>query len=109
MGIETPDEYICPIGMEIMLDPVVCADGFSYERTNIARWLTHNVRSPKTNLPLEWRQVIPNRNLKIAIDGFLEGHAVKARVMEEERSPCSRGDDTLDINSPLRSHASSED
>jgi hypothetical protein len=79
--LEVPDEYTCPIGMDIMLDPVVCADGFSYERTNIAKWLIHNVRSPRTNLPLEWRQVIPNRNLKAAIDSFLERHAVKSQPL----------------------------
>ena len=35
--------FLCPIGREIMRDPVTCADGHSYERDNIERWLaTHN-------------------------------------------------------------------
>jgi hypothetical protein len=30
-----PDAYLCPISCEIMHDPVVTADGFTYERARI--------------------------------------------------------------------------
>ena len=32
---EIPDAYLCPISCEIMDDPVVTADGFTYERARI--------------------------------------------------------------------------
>jgi hypothetical protein len=30
--------YFCPISMEMMEDPVVAADGHSYERAEIEKW-----------------------------------------------------------------------
>ena len=65
---EASEEYKCPILFEVMNEPVICADGFSYERSAIEFWLRSHNTSPKTNLPLEHRNVIPNRNLKILID-----------------------------------------
>jgi hypothetical protein len=34
-------------------DPVICADGHSYERDAITRWLAAHNTSPKTNARLE--------------------------------------------------------
>ena len=40
---EPPAEYLCPISMRTMVDPVVTADGQTYERTFIEEWLrTHS-------------------------------------------------------------------
>lgn len=62
--------FICPISFEIMRDPVICADGHSYERENIERWLRINPCSPKTNLPLPNTILIPNHNLRAAIQAW---------------------------------------
>ncbi len=32
METEIPNEYICPISMDIMSDPVICEDGYTYDR-----------------------------------------------------------------------------
>lgn len=38
--MEIPNEFMCPISMQIMYDPVLCAgDGFAYERKCIEKWL----------------------------------------------------------------------
>ena len=63
-----PAEYLCPIVMDVMTDPVICADGFTYERSAIDEWLRSHNTSPKTNEQLETRNLIPNRNLKILIE-----------------------------------------
>ncbi|XP_051562234.1 WD repeat, SAM and U-box domain-containing protein 1 isoform X1 [Myxocyprinus asiaticus] len=64
----TPDEYLCPITREIMKDPVIAADGYSYEREAIESWITTKSRtSPMTNLPLQTTLLTPNRTLKMAI------------------------------------------
>ena len=55
-----------------MTDPVVAADGHSYERANIATWLESNDSSPITNLKLEHKQLIPNITLKSTILSHLE-------------------------------------
>uniref|UniRef100_A0A668AQP7 WD repeat, SAM and U-box domain-containing protein 1 n=1 Tax=Myripristis murdjan TaxID=586833 RepID=A0A668AQP7_9TELE len=67
-GSEAPDEFLCPITRELMKDPVIAADGYSYEREAIKSWLTaKNKSSPMTNLPLQTTLVTPNRSLKMAI------------------------------------------
>ena len=68
-----PLRYICPIGYEVMVDPVVCADGHTYERSNIERWLKQSDRSPKTNLSLRNTELFPNLALKEAIEEAVLG------------------------------------
>ncbi|XP_028249540.1 WD repeat, SAM and U-box domain-containing protein 1-like isoform X1 [Parambassis ranga] len=65
---ETPDEFLCPITRELMKDPVIAADGYSYERESIESWIRgKNKTSPMTNLPLQTTMLTPNRFLKMAI------------------------------------------
>ncbi|XP_071379119.1 WD repeat, SAM and U-box domain-containing protein 1-like [Centroberyx affinis] len=67
-GSEAPDEFLCPITRELMKDPVIAADGYSYEREAIESWIrAKNKSSPMTNLPLQTTLVTPNRSLKMAI------------------------------------------
>ena len=66
----TPPSFCCPITHEVMHDPVIAADGHTYERVAIARWLKHHGTSPSTNLRLKHRGVIPNHSLRSAILDF---------------------------------------
>ncbi len=43
-----PDNFICPITQSIMVDPVICDDGITYERSAITQWLSSNNTSPVT-------------------------------------------------------------
>ena len=63
-------EYYCPITKEIMDDPVVAADGRSYERAAIEKWLLTKNTSPSTNLPLTSNNLIPNIQLKNLIQDY---------------------------------------
>merc|ERR1711939_680793 len=66
-----PDEYICPITLDIMIDPVMAMDGFTYERSEIEDWFKNgNNTSPKTNETLHCDMLIPNKNLKILIEEY---------------------------------------
>ena len=66
-----PDEYICPITLDIMTDPVMAIDGFTYERSEIEDWFRKgNKTSPKTNETLNSHILIPNKNLKILIEEY---------------------------------------
>jgi hypothetical protein len=58
------DVFKCPISMDIMIDPVIAADGQNYERTNIARWLLNNNKSPMTGEILVHKCLVENRILK---------------------------------------------
>ena len=51
----------------------LAADGFSYERREIQAWFDRGKRtSPKTNEELPHTFLVPNNNLKSAIQDFLE-------------------------------------
>lgn len=66
-----PPDYLCPVTLELMEDPVVAADGFTYDRSSIQRWLDLQKRtSPKTGLPLSSGILIPNSNIKLLIESY---------------------------------------
>lgn len=66
--MEIPDEYICPITLEIMVDPVICEDGYTYEKKSILQLRTSI--SPMTRQLIDITKLIPNRALKHAIIRF---------------------------------------
>ena len=43
------DIYHCPITQQLMVQPVVAADGHHYEKDAIARWFASKRTSPRTN------------------------------------------------------------
>jgi len=55
-----------------MLDPCVCADGQSYERRAIERWLVRHNTSPLTGEKLASKELRPNFALKSLISEFRE-------------------------------------
>ena len=55
-----PPEIVCPITDEIMRDPVIAADGHTYERRAITEWFTRNDTSPITNAVLDHTNLTPN-------------------------------------------------
>lgn len=46
MDEEIEEEFICPISQEMMSDPVVAADGVTYERESIHKWFQKHNTSP---------------------------------------------------------------
>ena len=71
-AMEAPVDFFCPITQEMMVDPVICADGHSYERAAISQWLSSHATSPKTNAQLEHTNLIPNHTLRGSIEQFRE-------------------------------------
>jgi ribosomal protein S25 len=68
---EIPEEYICPVTQDIMVDPVIAQDGHTYERKNITEWVEKHGTSPITREPLSKDIIIPNRVLKSQIEQYL--------------------------------------
>ncbi|KAF0928612.1 hypothetical protein E2562_006053 [Oryza meyeriana var. granulata] len=60
-----PAHFICPISQEVMREPCIAADGFTYEAEAIINWFDegHEV-SPMTKQPLVHRELIPNFALR---------------------------------------------
>ncbi|KAH0469558.1 hypothetical protein IEQ34_001116 [Dendrobium chrysotoxum] len=68
-----PSYFICPIFQEIMKNPHIAADGFTYDEEALRIWFNngHNT-SPMTNLKLPNSNLIPNRALRSAIQEWLQ-------------------------------------
>ena len=45
-----PNEWLCPITLSIMRNPVIASDGHSYEKSAIEEWFMRSNHSPKINL-----------------------------------------------------------
>ncbi|KAJ3681242.1 hypothetical protein LUZ60_015731 [Juncus effusus] len=71
---QVPSQFICPIYQEIMEDPHIAADGFTYEGEAIMRWLNSHNTSPMTNLALPHQNVIQNITLRSTIQDWLQKH-----------------------------------
>ncbi|ELU10109.1 hypothetical protein CAPTEDRAFT_93086 [Capitella teleta] len=71
-----PDEYLCPITRELMTDPVMASDGYTYEREAIISWINSGQsNSPMTNAPLLTSDLTPNRSLKMLVSRFIQENA----------------------------------
>ena len=67
-----PGMPCCPITGQPMIDPVVAADGHTYERTAIARWLCTSNRSPLTGGILAHSELVPNYLLLSSYESKLQ-------------------------------------
>uniref|UniRef100_A0A0A9ESJ6 RING-type E3 ubiquitin transferase n=1 Tax=Arundo donax TaxID=35708 RepID=A0A0A9ESJ6_ARUDO len=71
-----PSYFICPILQDVMREPLIAADGFTYEAEAIREWLDSGHRtSPMTNLELPHRDLLPNHGLRSAIQEWLQTNA----------------------------------
>ena len=86
MAAETNYAAICPITQEVMNDPVICADGHSYERASVEMWLLSHNTSPATNVPLAHTNLVPNHALRNLI---YEARGLRQPVTLEEHAQIS--------------------
>ena len=79
--LEIPENYLCPILQEPMKDPVVAADGHSYERTAIEQWFKGGSRiSPMTGARLAHTTLIDNIRLKAVISDFIKKYPIEIQT-----------------------------
>ncbi|CAA0412230.1 unnamed protein product [Arabidopsis thaliana] len=76
---DIPSVFMCPILQEVMKNPHVAADGFSYELEAIQEWLSmgHDT-SPMTNLRLDYQMLTPNHTLRSLIQDWHSKRAAQA-------------------------------
>jgi U-box domain len=74
---EIPNELICPISHNLLVNDPVCArDGYTYEREHIEAWFamkggkTGSVRSPMADMILDDLTLIPNASIKSMARNF---------------------------------------
>ncbi|KAF1351667.1 hypothetical protein EJ07DRAFT_168877 [Lizonia empirigonia] len=93
---QIPTEFLCPISSEIMEDPVMTVDNFTYERKNIERWFHNKKTSPLTNIALSSLDLRHDAQIKQKIDAYVQGTDVYAK------HPATTVQ-TVSIKSPLES------
>ena len=71
-----PSEFLCPINLNVMQDPVACPDGNTYERNAILAWKRHAevtgtpFTSPLTGERMGHGAMYPNYIIKSMISAF---------------------------------------
>ena len=85
VGSEVTD-FCCPVGLQLMREPVMLEDGRSYEKAEIDKWFQQQARegkpfsSPMTRAPVSTKLVV-NLNLKNAIDAAVEAKQAELRKL----------------------------
>ncbi|XP_042476839.1 U-box domain-containing protein 14-like [Macadamia integrifolia] len=73
-----PDDFRCPISLELMKDPVIVSTGQTYERSCIQKWLDAGHKTcPKTQQTLVHTALTPNYVLKSLIAQWCENNGVE--------------------------------
>ncbi len=69
---EIPKEFLCPITLSIMKNPVLMTDGQTYEKSAIEKYLEISTLSPLTKQPISMKDATPNYALKSLIENYLK-------------------------------------
>lgn len=72
-----PEEFRCPISLQLMYDPVIISSGQTYERICIEKWfLDGHSTCPKTQMQLSHPCLTPNYSVKSLIASWCEQNGV---------------------------------
>lgn len=70
-----PEEFICPLTLEIFTDPLMDKRGMNWERSAILEWLNRgNTTCPLTREPMGFRSLIPNVNIRTRVEHWKRDH-----------------------------------
>ncbi|KAL3354323.1 hypothetical protein AABB24_018794 [Solanum stoloniferum] len=73
-----PDDFRCPISLELMTDPVIVSTGQTYERSCIEKWLeAGHSTCPKTQQALTSKSLTPNYVLRSLIAQWCETNGIE--------------------------------
>ncbi|KAJ6718872.1 U BOX DOMAIN-CONTAINING [Salix purpurea] len=108
--LKIPDDFLCPISLELMRDPVIVATGQTYERSYMQRWIdTGNSTCPKTQQKLEHFTLTPNYVLRSLITQWCAEHKVEqppglanGRIKKSDGSFCDVSGDIAPIQAIVR-------
>ncbi|XP_020586123.1 U-box domain-containing protein 10-like [Phalaenopsis equestris] len=77
-SLEIPEDFLCPISLELMRNPVIVSTGQTYERSSIQRWIDcgHST-CPKTRQKLQNHTLTPNYVLRSLIMQWCEANKIQ--------------------------------
>ena len=92
-----PRSFCCPLTMEVMVEPVIDAEGNTFEKKALLECLSRHRVSPVSRQPLSSNMVVPNYALRDTIHEFMGSSWVAKRkeeleiqYFEMEKLTCSR-------------------
>ncbi|XP_057804640.1 U-box domain-containing protein 1-like [Salvia miltiorrhiza] len=92
VAVSVPDEFRCPISLDLMNDPVIVASGHTYDRSSIAQWINSGHHTcPKSGQRLIHMALIPNYALRSLIQQWCQENMIPTTSSSEvERSGSKR-------------------
>ncbi|KAK7320584.1 hypothetical protein VNO77_30203 [Canavalia gladiata] len=93
-----PDEFRCPISLDLMRDPVIVSSGHTYDRTSIAQWINSGHHTcPKSGQWLIHTALIPNYALKSLVQQWCYDNNVPVNEpMTEGNNKKNMKEDAID-------------
>jgi len=85
--VDIPEEFICPLTLEIYSDPLMSRRGLNFERKAIIEWLDRGHETcPLTRDPLGYGRLVPNARLRLEVEEWKRkhGYEIKPRDVEAE-------------------------
>ncbi|XP_042378115.1 U-box domain-containing protein 12-like isoform X2 [Zingiber officinale] len=88
-----PDDFRCPMSLELMKDPVIISSGLTYERSYIQKWLENGHKTcPKTQQPLSHTILTPNFILKSLIVQWCDANGIELNKKHSNMKPENNSD-----------------
>jgi hypothetical protein len=82
--VQIPSNFICPITLQVMVNPLMTRTGLNFERDAIFSWLEKGSGScPLTRQPLTASNLIRNRTLKTQIRIWRANNGIPEPIEEE--------------------------
>lgn len=77
-----PKEYICPLTLSVMVDPVLTRHGHNFEREAILKWIARGTGDcPITRKPLRLSDMITNHQLRSRIHRWRRENDLNIRII----------------------------
>ena len=85
---DIPEEFLCPITQELMINPLMSRTGINYEKNAIMEWISkHNNTCPMTRLPLRAKDLVHNRKLQSQICMWCAANGMEEACKEMPFNP----------------------
>ena len=84
-----PSEYVCPLTLEVMVDPVVSKYGKSFERSAILSWLANGHGTcPLTRQPMKLSDLVTDHRLRVRIHAWRRANDVEIPLFTKAPNHC---------------------
>ncbi|KAG6549052.1 hypothetical protein Mapa_009495 [Marchantia paleacea] len=83
-----PSDFLCPISLELMSDPVILSTGHTYDRKSIDEWFSTGKKTcPQSRQEVSSKELIPNLTLRDCIRDWQMTMEVPKKKLEYPTSP----------------------